>query len=263
MDSLSYRVIDWNKGVDVSSDQELVCEEPLSIWIQGKPYSVSMHTPGHETALVAGFCLSEGIVETLDDFQLIEFCDDKQANHVKVTLKQSRWERVSQILEERDFSLQDDISGKGFVQNFCRFVSPFTDGPRVDAKKALLWYEELGDRQFLRRKTRASHAAALYGSNFELLSVAEDIGRHNALDKAIGKLFLERRLNEASFLVLSSRIGSELVQKAAIAGIPVILAVSRPSTLAVELGLQLNMTLACLAKESEMYIFCGEHRLIR
>jgi len=263
LDSLSYRIIDWNKGVDISLDQELICEEPLSIWIQGKPYSVSMHTPGHETALVAGLCLSEGIVETLDDFQLIEFCDDKQANRVKVTLKQSRWERVSQILEKRDFALQDDISAKGFVQNFCRFVSPFTDGPRVDANKALLCYEELGDRQFLRRKTRASHAAALYGSNFELLSVAEDIGRHNALDKAIGKLFLEQRLNEASFLVLSSRIGSELVQKAAIARIPVILAVSRPSTLAVELGLQLNMTLVCLAKESEMYIFCGEHRLIR
>jgi FdhD protein len=89
------------------------------------------------------------------------------------------------------------------------------------------------------------------------------VGRHNALDKAIGKLFLDRRLDEAVLLTLSSRISYELVQKAARARIQVILAFSRPTSLAVELALELNMTLACLSDPAGLYIFCGEHRLIR
>jgi FdhD protein len=91
--------------------------------------------------------------------------------------------------------------------------------------------------------------------------VAEDVGRHNALDKAIGRLFLDRRLDEAVFLTLSSRISYELVQKAARARVQVILAFSRPTSLAVELASELNMTLACLADSAGLYIFCGEHRL--
>jgi len=87
------------------------------------------------------------------------------------------------------------------------------------------------------------------------------VGRHNALDKAIGKVFLDHRLDKASLLILSSRISYELVQKAARARIPVILSFSRPTSLAVELASKLTMTLACLAKGSGLYIFCGENRL--
>ena len=115
----------------------------------------------------------------------------------------------------------------------------------------------------MRKKTRASHAAALYSTDLKLLSVAEDVGRHNALDKAIGKLFLDRRLESASLLILSSRVSYELVQKAARARISIIFAVSRPTSLAVELASKLNMTIACLAEDSGLYIFCGEDRLNR
>ena len=118
-------------------------------------------------------------------------------------------------------------------------------------------------RSGLRERTSASHAAAIYNSDFRLLSVAEDVGRHNALDKAIGKLFLNRTLATASILVLSSRISFELVQNAARARIPIILAISRPTSLAVELASQLNITLAALAKKSGLYTFCNEHRLKR
>jgi len=92
--------------------------------------------------------------------------------------------------------------------------------------------------------------------------VAEDVGRHNALDKSIGKVFLDRKLQNVSLLILSSRISYELVQKAARARIPVILAMSRPTSLAVELASRLNITLACLANESGLYIFCAPHRLL-
>jgi FdhD protein len=142
-------------------------------------------------------------------------------------------------------------------------IQPVEDNTRMNAGLALECLENLPQQQPLRDKTRASHAAALYSSNFKLLSVAEDVGRHNALDKAIGRLFLDRRLDEAVLLTLSSRISYELVQKAARARIQVILAFSRPTSLAVELASELKMTLACLADHTGLYIFCGEHRLTR
>jgi FdhD protein len=93
------------------------------------------------------------------------------------------------------------------------------------------------------------------------LAVAEDVGRHNALDKVIGKLFLENQLSEVGFAALSSRISYELVQKAARARIPVILAVSRPTALAVQLARKLNMTLASLSADDGLFVYCGEERL--
>jgi FdhD protein len=114
----------------------------------------------------------------------------------------------------------------------------------------------------LRQQTLAAHAAAIYGSDLALLTVAEDVGRHNALDKAIGKIFLNRGLKQAGLLILSSRISYELVQKSARARIPVILAHSRPTALAVDMAASLNMTLASLDDNDDgLYVFCGEQRL--
>ena len=153
--------------------------------------------------------------------------------------------------------------GKEVVEDLYQTIQPLTDDTRIDTTMALHCLDMLSAHQPLRKKTRASHAAALYNSNFELLSIAEDVGRHNALDKAIGKLFLKNNIHTASLLTLSSRISYELVQKAARARIPIILAISRPTSLAVELASKLNITLACLAKKSGLCIFCGQHRLIR
>ncbi len=115
--------------------------------------------------------------------------------------------------------------------------------------------------QKLYEKTRASHAALVCDSKFEVLAVAEDVGRHNALDKAIGKVFIEGNLAHACLAVLSSRISYELIQKAARAHLAILLGMSRPTALAVELGRTLNMTLACPSKESGLLVFCGKERL--
>ncbi len=252
-----------DKKSSISLHHKLIKEEPLSIRIQGKPYSVVMRTPGDEIAHVAGFCLAEGVVDTPDEFASLAFCDGTDTNTVTVTLKQSRRDKITQLLERRGFVSQTScgICGKKIVKDLSQIIHPLSDKTVLDMNKALECLENLSHHQPLRKKTRASHAAALYSSDFELLSVAEDVGRHNALDKAIGKLFLGKSLIKASLLILSSRISYELVQKAARARIPVILAVSRPTSLAVELASQINMTLACLAKEAGLHIFCGEHRL--
>jgi FdhD protein len=102
----------------------------------------------------------------------------------------------------------------------------------------------------------------LVDRRLKIVSFAEDVGRHNALDKAIGKAFVARKLSEAVILILSSRISYEMVQKAARARLPIVIGLSRPTALAAEMGRALNMTLACTARQSELIIVCGEDRLI-
>jgi FdhD protein len=241
----------------------LVQEEPLSIRVQGQPYSVVMRTPGDETAHVAGFCLAEGILDSPDDIETIASCDGEVTNVVTVTVTAARLARIAGVLDRRGFVSQTScgICGKELVEDLSQMVQPLEHGPAIDLDRAFRCLETLKDLQILYRETRASHAAALYASDFSLLSLAEDVGRHNALDKAIGKLFLERSLHQAAVLILSSRISYELVQKAARAGIPFILAASRPTALAVALADSLNMALASPAKESGIQVYCGLKRL--
>ena len=250
------------KGV-TSAKLDLIQEEPLSIRIQGQPYAVVMRTPGDEPAHVAGFCLAEGIVDSPDDVATIASCEGEATNVVTLTVNPIRLTAIKGVLERRGFVSQTScgICGKELVEDLSQIVKPLPDGPAINLEKAYHCLESLKEHQALYRKTRASHAAAIYSSSFELLSLAEDVGRHNALDKAIGKLFLEKTLHQAGVLILSSRISYELVQKAARAKIPFILAASRPTALAVELADSLNMTLASPSKGSGINVYCGSRRL--
>jgi FdhD protein len=262
--STEHQAVYWDKTSGRISSHKLVGEEPLSIRVQGKPYSVVMRTPGDEIPHVAGFCLGEGIVDDSGDIASLAFCDGADTNVVTVALTESRRKMIPDLLDRREFVSQTScgICGKELVKDLRQLIRPIPDGVRLDINAALRVLETLSDHQPLRRETRASHAAAIYSKDLELLAVAEDVGRHNALDKAVGKLFMAGNLESAALLTLSSRISYELVQKAARARIPIILAVSRPTALAVSLAAELNMTLACLGKGAGLYIFSAEHRLM-
>lgn len=263
--SLSHPVILWDRSAAVSSSHQLILEEPLSIRIQGNPYSVVMRTPGEELAHVAGFCLGEGIVDTPDDIKSLAFCDGEDSNVVTVTLNDSRRLAIEQIMDRRGFISQTScgLCGKELVDDLFLQIQPLVDEKRVDLNSALACLGDLSAHQPLRDRTRASHAAVIFSRELQLLSSAEDVGRHNALDKAVGKLFLNRRLDRAGLLVLSSRISYELVQKAARARIPIIFALSRPTSLAVDLATRLNITLVSHTRDAGTIIFCGDNRLIR
>ncbi len=243
----------------------VIGEEPLSIRIQGAPYSVILRTPGDEIPHAAGFCLAEGIVETPDDFAALGFCDDRGTNVVTVTLTASRRSQVKDLLGRRGFISQTScgICGKELASELSQKIRPVQRDARIPLESARSRLLGLSGLQPLREATRASHAAAIFGSgDVPPLSLAEDVGRHNALDKAIGRLFLERKLHLAEMVVLSSRISYELVQKTARAKIPVLLAVSRPTSLAVELASRLNVTIGCLSEDDGLYLYNGEHRVI-
>jgi FdhD protein len=222
-----------------------------------------MRTPGDEPAHVAGFALAEGILDSPDDIETIGSCEGETTNVVTLTVTQARLPTITAVLERRGFVSQTScgICGKELVEDLSQILRVLPDGPSIDMERAFHCLEKLEEDQILYRRTLASHAAAIYTPAFELLSLAEDVGRHNALDKAIGKLFLTKMLHQAGVLILSSRISYELVQKAARAKIPFILAASRPTGLAVELADSLNMTLASPSKESGIHVYCGHHRL--
>jgi FdhD protein len=260
----TYPLIHWDTVSSKDKDKALIAEEPLSIRVQGKPYSVVMRTPGNEIALVAGFCLTEGIIDSADDYTSLAFCDGEDTNVIAVTLTPDRRDNISEILDRRGFISQTScgLCGKEIVEDLFQIIKPLADDVRIDGKKALACLENINQHQPLRQQTRAAHAAVLYSSQFEFLAAAEDVGRHNALDKVIGQVVLDRKLDQAGLLTLSSRISYELVQKAARARIPIILATSRPTALAAKLAAELNITLASLADGPGLYIFCGAHRLI-
>lgn len=262
--TIQHQVVHWDRESNKSTQKDLLGEEPLSIRVQGNPYSVVMRTPGDEIELVAGFCLTEGIIDTRDDYISMAFCDGEDTNVVAVTLVSRRREQIAQILDRRGFISQTScgLCGKEIVKDLFQKIHPLQENARMDINRALACLEKITQHQPLRQQTRAAHAAVLYGPDFDLLAAAEDVGRHNALDKVIGKAFLADNLDQAALLVLSSRISYELVQKAARARIPIILALSRPTALAVQLATKLNITLATQADGSGLYIFSAGQRLL-
>jgi FdhD protein len=242
----------------------LIGEEPLLIRIDEKPYSVVMRTPGEEIFHAAGFCLGEGIADAPDDFLTIGYCKDLDPNVIDIRLKPERREKIHDVLERRGFVSQTScgICGKEMVKDLYQVLTPAEDGFQIEVNRIFDCIRKLPENQRYYQKTRGSHAAMILDHQLEILSFGEDVGRHNALDKAIGKIFINGKISEAVVLILSSRISYELVQKAARAHLPIIISMSRPTALAAEMGKALNMTLACTAKELELIFICGENRIV-
>jgi FdhD protein len=262
--SESYSVIRCEGGVCRTSRHELIGEEPFLIRIDQKPYSVVMRTPGEEIFHAAGFCLGEGIADSPDDFMTIGYCTDLDPNVIDIRLKPERHERIRDLLERRGFISQTScgICGKEMIKDLCQVLTPAENGLKIEINNIFDCIKKLPENQRYYQKTRGSHAAMILDNQLKNISFAEDVGRHNALDKVIGKGFINGKLHEAAILILSSRISYELVQKAARAHLPIMISKSRPTALAAEMGKTLNMTLACTGKESELIIVCGENRIV-
>jgi FdhD protein len=259
----SYQVISCEKKVCRTLFHELIGEEPLLIRIDEKPYSVVMRTPGEEVFHAAGFCLGEGIADSPDDFMTIGYCKDLDPNVIDIRLQPERRGKVRHILERRGFVSQTScgICGKEMIRDLYQVLTPAENGLKIEINSIFDCIKRLPENQKYYKKTRGSHAAMILDKQLEIISFAEDVGRHNALDKAIGKSFINRKLREAAILVLSSRISYELVQKAARAHLPIMISKSRPTALAATMGRALNMTLACTGKDSEFILVCGENRI--
>ncbi|MFZ5562963.1 MAG: formate dehydrogenase accessory sulfurtransferase FdhD [Thermodesulfobacteriota bacterium] len=241
-------MMEIRNGEPVEDRVGLIVEEPLSIRIEGAPYAVVMRTPGDEIAHVTGFCLAEGLIDGPDDIVTIGFCAEAGANVATVTLTEARRRRVASLLERKGFVSQTScgICGKSVVADIQQAVGAIAATVRFPAARLTTLVDELPRHQSLNRETRGAHAAMIFDSRETLLALAEDVGRHNALDKAIGRVLMDNRLADAVLGVLSSRLSYELVQKGARAGLQVLVGLSRPTSLAVELARSVGMTLVCV-----------------
>jgi FdhD protein len=257
----------FSAGQQYDDQLSLIVEEPLSIRIQGEPYVVVMRTPGEEINHAAGFCLAEGLIDVPDDIATIGFCSETEVNVVTITLTDSRRDKVADLLERKGFVSQTScgICGKQVVQEMLQVMQPLKDDPgnpiQFPADRIMDRVNQFSDHQPLHQQTRSAHAAMLFDGHLTRLTVAEDVGRHNALDKAIGRVFMEKQLDVAQLGIMSSRLSYELVQKAARARLTVLVGISRPTALAVELAVSLNMTLACV-RQDRLMVFCSPKRII-
>lgn len=241
---------------------ELIGEEPLLIRIDDKPYLVVMRTPGDETFHAAGFCLGEGIVDSPDDIERIGHDQESDPNLVDVWLAPGRRAQVAQLLSRRRFVSQTScgICGKEMIKELHQILTPIEDDLVVPAGTVHDCLDLLSESQQYYQSTRGSHAALLIDAGLDVIAFAEDVGRHNALDKAIGQAFMNGTLGDARIAVLSSRVSYELIQKAARARLSMMISHSRPTTFAAEMGRSLDMTLA-FPDGDELVVVCGEQRI--
>jgi FdhD protein len=244
--------------------QDFVREEPLLIRVEDRPYAVVMRTPGDEIAHAAGFCLSEGLVESPKDIASIGFCSDLDENSVMVKLNDERKKLVSEQIERRGFLSQTScgVCGREMIEALTNNLKTFDEESEISYIQVLECVEKFFRHQEYYTRTRGTHAVMLFDSRLNIIAKAEDVGRHNAMDKSIGALFLGNRITDVYLAVLSSRISFEIIQKAARAGIPILISIANPTSMAVELGLKLNMTLICLDKKTGFIVPCGEKRVI-
>ncbi len=253
-------------GTDQNRSQpiELVEESPLLITVQGGKSVCVMRTPGNEINHAAGFCLAEGIAGSPSDFQTIEYDGRTDPNRVTVRLTPGCQSRAPSLRVWENFPPQDGGSpDKGqLIGQFTKAFALPRDGFRIHPDQVCQCVDSLYERQSIYPKTRGTHAALVFDNRFEILGFAEDVGRHNALDKALGRVLLEGGLGRAKMAVMSSRISSALVLKAARARLPMLASKSSPTAMAVDMAAGVNMTLAFVTEKSKLVVLCGEHRIV-
>jgi FdhD protein len=230
-------------------------EEPLEIRVNGAPVAVTMRTPGHDEELALGFLLSEGIQP-----ERAALPDDLAANAVEVAAGGFDPARL-----ERHFytSSSCGVCGKGAIEAVAVEALRVGSELRIPATLVMELPERLRQRQAGFDETGGLHATGLFDAGGELLCLREDVGRHNAMDKVIGWAFGEQRLPlTESILCVSGRLSFELVQKAAVAGCPVVVAVGAPSSLAVELARDRGVTLCGFVRGRRVNVYSEEWRIV-
>ena len=255
----------------------LATEEPLEIRLVAgnltKTVAITMRTPGADFELAAGFLYGEGLVTNADDIGQISYCTDpqidteQQYNIVNVRLRAAALPDLHAM--ERHFltSSACGVCGKASLdalelRGWAGGETTAPDGPIVDPAVLLRLPGALRERQGLFESTGGLHAAGLFTPDGELVALREDVGRHNAVDKLVGWSLLDGRLPlHGHVLMVSGRSSYEILQKAMTAGIPVVCAVSAPSSLAVDLARRFGMTLVGFLRGDRFNVYAGEERL--
>jgi FdhD protein len=248
----------------------VVTEEPLEIRLHGSALAVTMRTPGDDFDLAAGFLVSEGVIWAREHLRAIRYCAGATADgsntYNVLDVATSPQVVIPDFTLERSFYTTSScgLCGKASLDAVRTKVQwPATEQSfALDPALLSVLPDRLRAAQRLFERTGGLHAAGLFTPDGHLLCVREDVGRHNAVDKLVGWALREDRLPlRQTILLVSGRASFELVQKAAMAGIPAMAAVSAPSSLAVELADELDLTLVGFLRGSTMNVYAGAHRI--
>ena len=267
-DVIGWRGVDHAERIDV-----LAVEEPLEIRLAGFRVAVTMRTPGHDYDLASGFLFTEGILRSAADIGSIGFCPtddaDSASNIVNINptdpaiVDPSRW--------QRNFFTTSScgICGKASIDSVRQDAPPIRSALRLSAETLYGLDGQLRAEQAVFDRTGGLHAAGLFDAHGQLRAVREDVGRHNAVDKAIGHALRGAETQGLHppplhdiVLLVSGRASFEIVQKAWMAGIPVVAAVSAPSSLAVDLARSAGMTLVGFLRSGRFNVYAGAQRII-
>jgi FdhD protein len=240
----------------------LAVEEPLEIRLHGRPFAVIMRTPGADLELAAGFLLAERVVRSAEDVGTIEHCRDADtsrdirgnldtrdaaANIVNVTLARTRAGELERVLADRRQTVTSSscgLCGRLTIESLRLDVPPLASGRSVHPSVIVELPDRLRAAQAVFDETGGLHAAGLFDLDGGVIGVAEDVGRHNAVDKVIGRMLMMDALPLSDhILFVSGRTSCEIIQKAVLGGVPVVASVSAPSSLAIEVAHEMGVTL--------------------
>jgi FdhD protein len=256
-------VIVVRDGRPMVVEDDLAVEEPLELRVDGEPFSVTMRTPGHDLELAAGFLVSEGIVAARSELASLEATGDG-GNVVAAAIAGPGAVLARQRRRALYVSSSCGICGTASIEAVTTLSAYGVAAPAVRIAGAVLGGlpERLRTEQRLFGATGGVHAAGLFDAAGAAITVREDVGRHNAVDKVIGRALLDDRLPLAgTVLQVSGRASFELVQKARMAGIPVLAAVSAPSSLAVQLAEEAGITLVGFSRAGGFNVYAHPERI--
>lgn len=251
-------------------DDDLVIEEPLEIRVRGRAVAVTMRTPAadnerdtQDAELAAGFLLSEGLIHSADDIARIDPCTrTPDSNIINVFLAPGIDIDFDRLSRHVFSSSSCGVCGKATIDSLHQRFDPIRSDFSIKRSALDALPSRLREAQACFDRTGGLHAAALFDVKGDLLTVREDIGRHNAVDKVLGHALFNRMTPLTRHgLLVSGRVSFEIIQKALAAGVPVVAAISAPSTLAVELADASGMTVVGFLRAGRMNLYCGESRI--
>jgi FdhD protein len=247
------------------ADDWVVVEEPLEVRVNGAPLAFIMRTPGHDLELAAGFALTEGVVGSPDGIGTIHHCEDAPdagKNVVNIGLLPGVSFDPERLRRALMASAACGLCGRASLEALASQARPSVSNVRVTRSLLLDLPRRLSEAQGVFRRTGALHAAALFAADGTLLVAREDVGRHNAVDKAVGRAVMDRQPLADAILLVSGRTSFEILQKAAVAGVPIVAAVSGPTTLAIATAEEFHITLVNFLRDGGMNVATRPERIV-
>ena len=261
---LEVPVVKYSRHEKTPVSETVAMEEPLEIYIDNEPLYMTMRLPGEEIPLALGICFTDGVIHSMDDVDGANYCSDISANKINIYLSEAKRKKGPLPGKQKRFISYSScgICGSDMIDDLTRSVERIEKTITVDFSRLFPMQRMMVERQVAHRSTGGTHAASIFDSEGNFLSFAEDVGRHNALDKAIGKILLEGKIREAAIVHLSSRLSYEMVMKAARLRAEILTGVSAATSLAIQVAEAIGITLVGSLRDDRGNVFTHPERLI-